>query len=110
LSVRVCVSTGDFFIGALVQVVPIGQQSCTWFDDAWYKDNEGAPSWSWEMIADMNGRVSPLTLQARFEQMKLKVVGQMVQRFGHGRFRLSFFSHGIKHVRLCLNSLALRSN
>ncbi|KAJ1306439.1 hypothetical protein OPQ81_007442 [Rhizoctonia solani] len=87
--------TGDFFIASQVQLMFIGRDLCAWLETM--RDKKAG--WSWEMVKDMNERLDKWSKDWTWSSSRYLPYLNSSTRIART------YS---EHVRLCLNSLALR--
>ncbi|CAE6479036.1 unnamed protein product [Rhizoctonia solani] len=88
-------STGDFFIASQVQLMFIGRDLCAWLETMRDKKAE----WSWEMVQEMNERLDRWSRDWTWSSSRYFPYLNSSTRIAR------MYS---EHVRLSLNSLALR--
>ncbi|CUA76608.1 putative 4-hydroxy-2-oxoglutarate aldolase, mitochondrial [Rhizoctonia solani] len=90
-------STGDFFIASQVQLMYIGRDLCAWLETM--RDKKAG--WSWEMAQEMNERLDKWSRDWTWSSSRYLPYLNSSTRIAR------MYS---EHVRLCLNSLALRTD
>ncbi|KAG8738928.1 hypothetical protein FRC11_001032 [Ceratobasidium sp. 423] len=88
-------STGDFFIASQVQLMFIGRDLCAWLETM--RDEKAG--WSWEMVQEMNERLDKWSRDWTWSSSRYFPYLNSSTRIAR------MYS---EHVRLSLNSLALR--
>ncbi|CAE6370416.1 unnamed protein product [Rhizoctonia solani] len=87
--------TGDFFIASQVQLMFIGRDLCAWLETM----RDKKVGWSWETVQEMNERLDKWSRDWTWSSSKYLPYLNSSTRIAR------MYS---EHVRLCLNSLALR--